>query len=256
MKIQLSRKNALLAFGAAALISASLAASPVRAQDAGAADNSKPISLNLINVPVQTALRTLFSAAGIRNYSIDPGVQGYANVNVSDVPFSLALRQLLNSGNPPLDFTLQNGIYQIKVAQPAAPPAPTIAAGTTTPGTDTASSTTQPKRFYPIPIDSYDAYYIATLVGQTGIIEVLPNYPAGGGQTGAQGQGGQGGRGGFGQGGSGGFGGGLSAPVTTVGGGGFGGGGGGFGGGGGGFGGGGGGFGGGGQGGFGGGRGY
>jgi uncharacterized membrane protein YgcG len=254
MKIQLSRKNALLAFGAAALISASLAVSPVRAQDAGAADNSKPISLNLINVPVQTALRTLFSAAGIRNYSIDPGVQGYANVSVSDVPFSLALRQLLNSGNPPLDFTLQNGIYQIKVAQPAAPPASTIAAGTT-PTADTASSTTQPKRFYPIPIDSYDAYYIATLVGQTGIIEVLPNYPAGGGQTGNQGQGGfgqQGGRSGFG-GGSGGFGGGLSAPVTTVGGGGFGGGSGGFGGGSGGFGGGSGGFGG---GGFGGGRGY
>ena len=228
MKIQLGR-NALLAFGTAALLGASLAAAPVRAQDAGTSDNSKPISLNLINVPVQTALRTLFSSAGIRNYSIDPGVQGYANISVSDVPFSVALRQLLNSGNPPLDFSLTNGIYQIKVAQPPAAPAVSVAAKTDS-TSDTASSTTQPKRFYTLPVNSYDAYYIATLVGQTGVIEVIPNYPAGGGgQTGAGGQGGQNGRGGFGGGlggggTSGGFGGGLSAPVTTVGGGGFGGG--------------------------------
>ncbi len=221
MKI-LDRKNVLLALGVAALAGISLAASPVRAQDAGGADNGKPISLNLINVPVQTALRTLFSSAGIRNYAIDPGVQGYANINVSDVPFSLALRQLLNSGNPPLDFTLANGIYQIKVAAPAAPPAVTVAAQPTNPD-GTPSTTDQPKRFYTIPIDSYDAYYIATLVGQTGIIQVVPNYPSGG-QGGGQGGQGQGGRGGFG-GGSGGFGGGLSPGITSVGGGGIGGGG-------------------------------
>ena len=210
------KTTSLFAVGAAALLGLSLAASPVRAQDAGAADNNKPISLNLINVPVQTALRTLFSSAGIRNYAIDPGVQGYANINVSDVPFSLALRQLLNSGNPPLDFTLTNGIYQIKVATPAPPPAVTVA--TTNTPTDTASSTDQPKRFYVIPVDSYDAYYIATLVGQTGVIEVVPNYPAGGGQSGTQGgqQGQNGARGGFG-GSTGGFGGGTPS-VTSVGG--------------------------------------
>ncbi len=219
-----TQKNGLLALGAAALAGLSLAASPVRAQDAGAADNGKPISLNLIQVPVQTALRTLFSSAGIRNYSIDPGVQGYANINVSDVPFSLALRQLLNSGNPPLDFSLVNGIYQIKVAAPPAAPTVNVAQTAGTDGT-TPPDANAPKRLYTIPIDSYDAYQIAQLVGQTGIIFVGPNYPGGtqsGGQGGQQGQGGNRG-GGFGGGLGGGIGGG-SSPVTSIGGGGFGGG--------------------------------
>ena len=144
MKIQLNR-NTLLAAGAAALFSLSLAASPVRAQGTGIADNGKPISLNLLNVPVQTALRTLFSAAGIRNYSIDSGVQGYVNVDVSDVPFSLALSQLLSSTNPPLDFTLQDGVYKISVKQAPTAPAVSVATKADT-GTD-ATGTDQPKRF-------------------------------------------------------------------------------------------------------------
>jgi hypothetical protein len=221
MKTQLNRWNVVFAAGALALLSVSFAASPARAQDAGTADNGKPISLSLKNVSMTTALQTLFSAAGIRNYTIAPNVRGYANINASDVPFSLALRQLLNSGNPPLTFSMDNGFYVIKVQEAAAPPVTTVAAAVTT-GTSTDDANA-PKRFYTIPIDSYDAYYIATLVGQTGIVEVVPNYPAasGSGQSGAGGaQGAQGGRGGSSFGGAGGFGGGLSAPVTTVGGGG------------------------------------
>ena len=211
----------LLALGAVALAGLSLSAAPVRAQDVSATDSAKPISLNLINVPIQTALRTLFSSAGIRAYSIDGAVQGNANINVSDVPFSVALRQLLNSGNPPLSFSLVDGVYQIKVAQAVAPPAVSI----TTPGpTDTAPpDPNAAKRFYVIPIDSYDAFYIATLVGQTGIVEVVPNYPSGqnSGQGGTNGQNGN-------RGGQGGIGGGTSG-VTTIGGGVGGGGGGGYG---------------------------
>lgn len=222
MKTNFNRWNAVIGLGVLGLLSITLAAAPARAQDAGAgaADNGKPISLNLINVPVKTALRTLFSSAGIRNYNIDPSVQGYANINVSDVPFSLALRQLLNSGNPPLSFTVDNGIYTVKVAQAAAPPPVSVQNPPST-GDPATQLADQPKRFYSIPIDSYDAYYIATLVGQQGIIEVVPNYPAGG--QGGTGQGGQGGQSGFGQG-RGGFSGGLSG-VTSIGGGGFGGGG-------------------------------
>ncbi len=242
------KTNVLLALGALSLIGLPLLAPPASAQAAAAADSAKPISLNLINVPIQTALRTLFSSAGIRSYNIDSGVQGYANINVSDVPFAVALRQLLSSGNPPLTFSVDNGVYQIKV-QSAAPATP--ATNVVAPAAGTAvTSADQPKGFYTIPIDSYDAYYIAQLVGQTGIVEVVPNYTAGAGQGG---QGGQQGQGGFGGGQRGGIGGGFGGPssgITSVGGAGIGGfGGGGFGGGG--FGGGGGGF-----GGFGGGRGY
>ena len=220
-KIKTNKAPILLALGALSVIGLPMIAAPASAQDAVAADSGKPISLNLINVPIQTALRTLFSSAGIRSYNIDNGVQGYANINVSDVPFSVALNQLLNAGNPPLTFTVENGVYNIKVKQAAVTPAVSVAANANTP--DATTEANQPKRYYTIPVDSYDAYYIALLVGQTGVVEVVPNYPAGGGgQNGQNGQ--QGGnRGGIGGGASGfgGSGGGLG--ISTVGGGGIGG---------------------------------
>ena len=171
------------------------------------------------------------------------------------------MTQLLSSANA--TFTVENGSYNVTVKRPTPPPAAVISPtpnGTTVVGNgDTASTTDQPKRFYPIPINKYDAYYIALLLGAQGIVRVGVNDVIAAAQAG--GGNGQGGQGGFGQGGQGGFGGTPSSGITSLGGGGggrggFGGGGGGFGGGGGGFGGGGfggGGFGGGGRGGFGGG---
>lgn len=206
------KTHVLLALGALSLIGLPMLAVPASAQDAAPTDSGKPISLNLINVPIQTALRTLFSSAGIRSYNIDSGVQGYANINVSDVPFSIALNQLLNSGNPPLTFSVDNGVYQIKLKQAAVTPAVNVAAAANAP--EAVTDANQPKRYYTIPIDSYDAFYIAQLVGQTGIVEVVPNYPEGAAQTGQNGQQGQ--RGGLG-------GGGLGGPaggITSVGGGG------------------------------------
>jgi len=254
MKIRYSKPQAALALGALALLGGALVAAPARAQDASAAD--KPITLNLQNVPIQTALKLLFKSAGITNYTIADSVQGYANINSTGVPFTVALTQLLNSVNSA--FTIDNGSYNIAIKRPTPPPAAVVVpqpGGTTiTAGdTNTASTADQPKRFYPIPINKYDAYYIALLLGSQGIVrvgvnEVIPAAQAGGGN----GQGGQGGQGGFGQGG---FGGSPASGISSIGGAGGGFGGGGFGGGG--FGGGGGGFGGGrGGGGFGGGRGY
>lgn len=220
-------KNAALALGALALLGGPSAA-PVRAQDAAAtaADSGKPITLNLINVPVQASLRTLFNSAGIRNYIIDSDVQGFANINVSEVPFSLALRQMLSSVNPPLTFDIENGAYHVKVQRATPPPAPTIVPpSTTVAGADETGTSTadQPKRFYRIPIDKYDAFYIASLLGATGIVRVGVNevIPAGG-QVGSQGGGGFGG--GFGGGSQGGFGGGPNVSSFGGGGGSFGGG--------------------------------
>lgn len=225
---RLSRPGFAVAFGALALLGGALATRPALAQDAGTTttEPTKAISLNLVNVPVQAALRTLFSSAGIRNYSIKSDVQGFANINVSEVPFSLALRQLLSSVNPPLSYTVDNGTYIVSVQQAAAPvplPAPPFGSGPTGPSTDPNSgatggdTTSQPKRFYRIPIDKYDAFVIAKLLADTGkIIQVPINIvvPSAGGGAGG-GNGGQ----------NGGFGGGLTSPVTTVGGSGFGGGG-------------------------------
>ena len=249
MKIRCSKTHAAFALGALTLLGGAFLATPARAQDAGA---DKPIVLNLNNVDIKTALRLLFKSAGITNYTIADNVQGYANINTgAGVPFTVALGQLLNSVNSA--FTVDNGSYNVAIKRPTPPPAAVVIPGpnatTVVPGeTNAASTADQPKRFYPIPINKYDAYYIALLLGSQGIVrvgvnEVIPAAQAGGG-------GGQGGQGGFGQGG---FGGSPASGISSIGGmgggmgggrGGYGGGGGrgGFGGGGGGFGGGGGGF--------------
>ncbi len=185
---------------------------PVRAQDAGttaATETTKPISLNLVNVPVQAALRTLFSSAGVRNYSIKSDVQGFANINVSEVPFNLALRQILSSVNPPLTYTVIDGTYMVSVQPTTPPPVVTVPAPTLEGETSFMTDTTsQPKRFYTVPINHYDAYVIAQLLEQTtGIIPVPVNVviPS----SGSSGIGNNGGNSGFG--------GNLSAPVTTIG---------------------------------------
>lgn len=231
MKSRSHWRNTALALGALTLLGGSFAAPSVRAQDAGVASD-KPITLNLQNVPIQTALKLLFTSAGIRNYSIAQDVQGNANISVQNVPFSTALTTLLNSANA--TFTVDNGSYNVSIKRPTPPPAATIAPspnGTTIVGgaTETSGTSDQPRRFYPIPINKYDAYYIALLLGaqgvvQVGVNDVIPANVTGGGQGQGQGRGGFGGTpssgissiggsggfggGGFGGGGRGGYGGG------------------------------------------------
>jgi hypothetical protein len=225
MKMISGRRTLALALGGVFLLSGAMIAPAVRAQDAGAGEPTKPISLNLHNVPIQTALQLLFTGAGIRNTSIANDVQGYANITVNEVPFSLALRTLLSSVNPPLTYDVVDGVYQVKVLRAVVPPAAPVIS--TVPVVDPNSSGTAaadgPKRFYRIPIDKYDAYYIARLLGAQGIVEVGVNdvIPAGGGQGNNGGGnnrqgGGFGGNTGFG--GGGGFGGGSGPNITSVGG--------------------------------------
>lgn len=239
MKIRYAQPHAAFALGALVLLGGSFAAAPARAQDAGAASD-KPITLNLNNVPIKTALQLLFKSAGIRNFTIANDVYGNANIQAAEVPFATALTQMLNSVGA--TFTIENGSYNVAVKRPTPPPAATISPtpnGTTVVGSsDTANTDAQPKRFYPIPINHYDAVLLAAILGQQGLVRVDVNgiLPSAFGGQGA-GQGGQGGPasgitsvgGGIGGGRGGGFGGG------GIGGGGFGGGGGGYGGGGGGF---------------------
>jgi hypothetical protein len=243
MKIRTSRFSTTLAFGSLLLLGGALGAVSAMAQDAGGAD--KTVTLNLKNVPIKLALDLLFKSAGIRNYTIAPDVQGFASIEAQDAPFTSALNNLLKSVNS--TFTVENGSYNVAVKRPPAAPAVTIDRPTTVAGTSDGNSSTQSQRYYPIRIDKYDAFVIASLIGSVGIVDVPPNITRGSNTSGGQGGGGFGGQGGGGFGGRGG--GGLG--ITTVGGsGGFGGGGGygggggrsGYGGGGGGFGGGGGGF--------------
>jgi hypothetical protein len=148
---------ALLALGGGLLALAPCL--PVQAQAAPAAGAAKNnISLNLVNQPIQTALRLLFTSAGLNN-SIDAAVQGNVTIDVNDVSFETALNTLLRANTPPLTYDLQNGVYRITVAQP---PAPAVTADQTPPAT--TAPVEEGVHAYRIPIDHYDAYMIAELV--------------------------------------------------------------------------------------------
>jgi len=77
---------------------------------------SKTIDLNLNNAPVRQALNVLFQGAGL-NYTMDPGVSGYVNVNLRAVSFETALKAVLKSASPPLVAVKDpdTGVYYIKV---------------------------------------------------------------------------------------------------------------------------------------------
>ena len=164
-------------------------------------------------------------------------MQGVTTIKVDNVPFSNALNDLLRSLNPPAAFTLENGVYNVAVKRAAPAPPTTIdrTTGCQVNGSNGTSGGTT-KIYGVIPINKYDAYFIAELLGGQGIIPVGANEVISTSQGGQQGQGGFGGQ----QGGRG-FGGGFGGASTgggfggRSGGGGYGGGGGGFGGGGGGF---------------------
>ena len=214
----------LLVAGAA--FASCLCGTPAQAQNAPSSGITKPISLTFQNAPIQSVLKALFSSVGANN-SIDADVAGNVNIDVKDVTFDVALRQLLNSVNPPLKSDYQDGIYRISVRLPQAVQ---TTDGTVQPVTP-VQTPSDAVHAYKIPIDHYDAFYIASLISRSAkgtVTQILPNFvyaTAGKGSTGggAGSTGGAGGGGGFGGGntGGGGFGGG------STGGGGFGGGGGG-----------------------------
>ncbi len=214
------------------------------------------ITVDYRDADIRTALKQLFDTAGV-DYSLDPAVQGYITLKLTDQPFNIALRSILRSSQTPLTYSVENRIYTVRprpITDPSAVTAPP-------PPTNPNENAREYLKFEQIPLQYADPLDLASVLG----IQILPTNQRGGQQGGGGGFGGGGGGfgGGGGLGGGGGFGGGGFGGGGGLGGGGFGGGGlggggggfggGGFGGGGGGFGGGGGGFGG---GGFGGGRGF
>lgn len=227
---------AVLAIGACAGLMLALPAERTSAQAAKGGVSTKPISLTFQNAPIQSVLKTLFSSVGVNN-SIDPNVAGTVNIDVRDVSFDVALRQLLRAANPPLSYDITDGVYHISVKNNAGAD---TGGGQQPAQTPSAAPLPEGYHAYRIPIDHYDASYIAGLLAKSrgGLTVVMPNYVIGGGGQGGQG-GGQSGQGGGGFGGGGqsfGGGGGFGGGGQSLGGGGqsFGGGGGGFGGGGGG----------------------
>jgi len=135
---------------------------------------AKPVTLTLSQVSVQTALKLLFSSAGVRNFVIDPDVQGAGNVgslSLSGVSFSAALKHVLGAVNPPLIADLRDGVYHVHSGTLAPLDAETPAAFPA-PVEDTGRNS-----FYKIGIKHYDAGMIAdTLTRPGGIILLPPNF--------------------------------------------------------------------------------
>lgn len=168
-----------------------------------------PVSVRAANAPVATVLRSLFHGAGIRNFVIDDSVQGNVNADLSAVPFSVALKQVLGSVVVPLTFSVENGVYHVKVRQIAQAIGPDGQPGVLgglpsgvarfpngklegipflidgdTPESDSAG----PLHLYKIGIKHYDPGVIAELLThQTGIVDVPPNFviPSGASSSGA-----------------------------------------------------------------------
>lgn len=164
MKVSLYSLLLPALLGGAALVPAAANAQP--------AGDAATVSLDVTNVPVPTALRTLFKAADIRNFTIDADVQGMVNASLKDVPFPLALKQVLSLANQPLAADVQDGIYHVHL-KPRLPDAPAASKGAgvsaDTPG-DAAQS-----QVYKTGINHYDARVMADLITRRSGIILVPS---------------------------------------------------------------------------------
>lgn len=144
--------------------------SPAARAQTGA--ESKPVTLNISQVSVQTALKMLFTGTGLR-FAINPDVPvtaGVGSLSLSGVPFPAALKQVLRSVSPPLVAELWDGIYHIQTA--ASAPASEMRADFSAPTEDTGQNS-----FYKIGIKHYDAGMIAdAMTHRDGIILLPPNF--------------------------------------------------------------------------------
>lgn len=202
----------LLAIGAVALFPAA----PVQAQDASMP--TKEVNITLNEAPVRTALDTLFKSAGL-NYTIDPSVTGLVTVSLRAIPFDVALRSILRSAEPPLAFTVEDGVYNIHprvetidIQNAGDTETPTTPAATTDTTTDTtADDQSTATQVVPLRLEYANAQLILRYAlggGKSGYIPSLDAPPT----TNRGGTGGGGGLTGGGM--TGGFGGGMTGGMS------------------------------------------
>jgi hypothetical protein len=167
-------------------------ASPLLAQQGGD-PTQRRVTVKYDQADVRFVLKQLFDSVGV-SYTLDPNVQGTVTVSLTDVPFTVALDNILRPLN--LTYRVENGVYFVTVRQPEeAPLAPTV--DTTTP--DEGVRLNLPEK---VQLNYASPTLIAALLGGTLISYAQYELQSGGGGLG----GGLGGFGGLG-GGLGGFGG-------------------------------------------------
>ena len=167
--------------------------SPVLGQQ-GSDPTQRRVTVKYDQADVRFVLKQLFDSVGV-SYTLDPNVQGTVTVSLTDVPFTVALDNILRPLN--LTYRVENGVYFVTVRQPEEVPA--------APVPDAAAPEEGIRADVPekIQLNYANPYLIAALLG--GAVIGYAQYEL---QSGGGGFGGFGGVGGFGGlGGFGGFGG-------------------------------------------------
>ena len=176
-----------------------MAVVPVRAQG-----EEKTVTIELNQADIRFALKALFDPTGY-NYSIDPAIQGTVTVRLKDVPFSVALRNILSQVKA--SYRVVGGVYEIVLREESIAPPPDLGMS------ETPELATQTERVIRIPVYHADPNFILGVISGR-----APDVPE---ITTLSGMGGGGYGGGFG--GYGGMGGGFGGLGGGYGGGGFGG---------------------------------
>lgn len=167
------------------VLGASAVAAPIRAQEQGSTKyqdvNNKRVTLTLENADIRFALKLLFQAAGV-NYTIDQSVQGSVTVNLTDVPFRVALESTLKNSAFPLTYRVEGGVYSVQ---------PRIIEEAKTATADDAKEPDTPKqRTVKLHVNFADASDIATALGGSIISTRFASLGMGGGRGGFGGGGG------------------------------------------------------------------
>ena len=84
--------------------------SPVQAQRT---PNSS-VSLELRDAPVRSTLEAIFKQAGIKNYLIENGVQGFVTLTLTEQPMESALKLVMRASSLPLTYTVENDVWIVK----------------------------------------------------------------------------------------------------------------------------------------------
>ena len=126
----------------------------------GAVD--KQITLDLNNIPIQSALTMLFQGTGL-SWAPLAGVSGNVTIALRDVPFEQALKSTLNAAN--LTYKLQDGVYSIGLKSVIDAPAPALAPAPEIGPPPTVELPSSEIHIEKIKLTFVDCYDIAALFG-------------------------------------------------------------------------------------------
>ncbi|MGC4046296.1 MAG: hypothetical protein QM758_21105 [Armatimonas sp.] len=180
---------------ASLLVMLSLSALAIAPVTAHAQDKLPPISIDLRDAPIRSALEQIFNSANVQ-YSIDPQVSGFVTLKIRDQPFENAMKLIMRTATIPLTYVKEDNVYIVK-PRPAAPAITSTA--------DVAPDVDEPQRRPAdiIPLTYIDAMDLQQLIGPMLFLHPFSRSQQSGGGFGG------GGFGGIGGGGLGGLGGGL-----------------------------------------------